>query len=260
MERVPRRCSLPWASAPNKRMDEEQIGGLVAKLCPTFCDPKDCSLPGFSVHGIFPARILEGVAISFSRGSSPPRDRTWVFCIASGFFTNWATREAIHIWRANGEEQNEVSKEKGRCFAEGPMKMLKNGELKESRKNLEVTVKNELLIAFELGNMGFPSSTEAPVELAWIRSAASWHTAFPRQVWRPRTEAAYDGDYPGWGLTKCNRRVGWEGLSGACKDVLERDSLFWGPLVAKPDNRALSRVHGCFPLAAISGRQACFEG
>ena len=46
----------------------------VAQLCPTLCDPKDCSLPGFSVHGIFQARILGWVAISFSRGSSQPKD------------------------------------------------------------------------------------------------------------------------------------------------------------------------------------------
>ena len=42
----------------------------------------DCKLPGSSVHGIFQARVLEWVAISFSRGSSQPRDRTWVSCIA----------------------------------------------------------------------------------------------------------------------------------------------------------------------------------
>ena len=42
------------------------------------CDPMDCSLPGSSVHGIFKARVLEWVAISFSRGSSQPRDQTWV--------------------------------------------------------------------------------------------------------------------------------------------------------------------------------------
>ena len=42
-----------------------------------FCDPLDCSPPGSSIHGIFQARILEWVAISFSRGSSSPRDRTW---------------------------------------------------------------------------------------------------------------------------------------------------------------------------------------
>ena len=46
--------------------------------CPTVCNPMDCSPPGSSVHGIFLARILEWVAISSSRRSSPPRDQTWV--------------------------------------------------------------------------------------------------------------------------------------------------------------------------------------
>ena len=63
-------------------------GGLVAKCCPTLCDPMDSSLPGSSVHGILQARILEWVAISFARGSSQLRDRTPVFCIAFRFFTN----------------------------------------------------------------------------------------------------------------------------------------------------------------------------
>ena len=45
-------------------------------LCPTVCNPTDCSLPDSSVHGISQARILEWVAISYSRGSSPPRDWT----------------------------------------------------------------------------------------------------------------------------------------------------------------------------------------
>ena len=58
------------------------------------CDPMDCSLPASSVHGIFQARILDWVATFFSWGSSLPRDRIPVFCIADGFFTFWATREA----------------------------------------------------------------------------------------------------------------------------------------------------------------------
>ena len=66
---------------------------LVAQSCLTFCDPMNCSLPGSSVHGIFQARILEWVAISFSRGSSQPRVQTWVSCIAGRFFTIWTTRE-----------------------------------------------------------------------------------------------------------------------------------------------------------------------
>ena len=53
----------------------------------------DCSLTGSSIHGIFQARILEWVAISFSRGSSPPRDRIQVSCIVGRLFTVWATRE-----------------------------------------------------------------------------------------------------------------------------------------------------------------------
>ena len=53
----------------------------------------DCSLPGSSVHGIFQARVLEWVAISFSRESSPPRDRTQVSRIVGIHFTVWATRE-----------------------------------------------------------------------------------------------------------------------------------------------------------------------
>ena len=46
----------------------------VAQSCPTLCDPMDCSLSGSSVHGIFQARVLEWIAISFSRGSSQPRN------------------------------------------------------------------------------------------------------------------------------------------------------------------------------------------
>jgi len=65
----------------------------VAQLCMTLCDPMDYSLPGSSVHGIFQARVLEWVAISFSRGSSQPRDWTQVSLIVSRRFTVWATRE-----------------------------------------------------------------------------------------------------------------------------------------------------------------------
>ena len=58
----------------------------VAQSCPTLCDPRDCSPPGSSVHGILQARILEWVAISFSRGSSRPRNQTQVSHIASRCF------------------------------------------------------------------------------------------------------------------------------------------------------------------------------
>ena len=67
---------------------------LVAKLCLTHCSPTDCSPPGSSVHGVFQARILERVAISFARRSSRPRDRTCVSCIGRWILHCWATREA----------------------------------------------------------------------------------------------------------------------------------------------------------------------
>ena len=66
----------------------------VTQSCPTLWDPMGCSLSGSSIHGILQARVLEWIAISFSRRSSRPRNRTWVFCIAGRRFTIWATRKA----------------------------------------------------------------------------------------------------------------------------------------------------------------------
>ena len=60
--------------------------------CPTLCNPMDCSLPGSSVRGIFQARVLEWVAVFFSKRSSQPRDWIQVLCII------WATREAPNIF------------------------------------------------------------------------------------------------------------------------------------------------------------------
>ena len=67
----------------------------VAQSCPTLCDPMDYSLPGSSVHGIFQARVLKWVAISFSRGSSGPRDQTWVSCIVGRVFTVSAIEKSL---------------------------------------------------------------------------------------------------------------------------------------------------------------------
>ena len=84
---------LEQASPPELVPDMEKM--KVAQSCPTLCNPMDCSLPGSSVHGILQARILEWVAIPFSRGSSQPRNWTRVSGIAGGFFTSWATREGL---------------------------------------------------------------------------------------------------------------------------------------------------------------------
>ena len=65
----------------------------VAKLGSTLCDLMDCSLPGSSVHGISQTRILERIAISFSRESYQSRDQTHVSCISRWIPYHWATRE-----------------------------------------------------------------------------------------------------------------------------------------------------------------------
>ena len=111
---------LPFASLadlPNQEMEPESLKSLalargffttsatweallltwsevnLTQLCPTLCNPM-----GYAVYGILQARILEWVAFPFSRGSSQPRDQTQVSCIAGGFFTSWATREAQEYW------------------------------------------------------------------------------------------------------------------------------------------------------------------
>ena len=67
-----------------------------SQSCLTLYDPMDCSLPGSSIHGIFQARVLEWIAISFSRGSSRPSNQTRVSHIAGRLFTIWATRKALN--------------------------------------------------------------------------------------------------------------------------------------------------------------------
>ena len=66
----------------------------VTQSCPTLCDSMNCSLPGSSVHWIFPARILEWFAISFSRGSSRFRDQAHASCLCRQILYHWTTREA----------------------------------------------------------------------------------------------------------------------------------------------------------------------
>jgi len=75
---------------------KQRHGGLVAKSCLILVTPMDFSLPDFSIHGILQTRILDWIAISFSRGSSTPRDRTQVSCIAGRHFIDWATYTKHH--------------------------------------------------------------------------------------------------------------------------------------------------------------------
>ena len=68
---------------------------LISLSCPALRNPMDYSPPASSIHGILQARIMEWVAIPFSRGSSQPRDQTQVSHMAGRFFIIWATREAL---------------------------------------------------------------------------------------------------------------------------------------------------------------------
>ena len=82
--------------APGGLMCETE-SSEVAQSCLTLCDPVDCSPPGSSVHGILQARILEWVAVSFSRGSSWPRGWTQVSCSAGRHVNLWATRGDVYL-------------------------------------------------------------------------------------------------------------------------------------------------------------------
>ena len=97
-------CSLYWGCYVKHH--ESKVKVLAAQSPKTLHNPVDCSPPGSSVHGTFQARILKGVVVSFSRGSSWPRDWTQVPHITGRFFTIWATREALkHL----EDKQNTIS-------------------------------------------------------------------------------------------------------------------------------------------------------
>ena len=85
--------------------DPTDVGNLIsqcvcvcAQSCPTLCGLMNGSPPGSSVHGIFQARILDWGAIPFSRGTSQPRDRTWVSHIADRFLIVWAPKLLTFIF------------------------------------------------------------------------------------------------------------------------------------------------------------------
>ena len=88
---------------------------MLLQSSPILCDPMDYSSPGFSVHGILQTRILEWVAISFPRGSSQPRDQTYISYTAGKFFTTEPPGEAHSAntsGRKKGKERAKESKRK----------------------------------------------------------------------------------------------------------------------------------------------------
>ena len=92
--------SLHWGHYSFRAYDIYGYCCLVTLSCPTLCHRMDCSLPGSSVHGISQARILQWAAISFSRGSSQPKDWNHVFCKFPAFQLDsyhWAIGKALYL-------------------------------------------------------------------------------------------------------------------------------------------------------------------
>ena len=117
---------IPWMGEKKKKQGRKKpfvtkkIVCSVSQLCPALYNTLDCSPPGSSVHGIYQARILKWIAISFSRGSSQPRDWTSVFCVscnAGRFFTCWAIREPLLTWYINVNTYlNTMQKYQSKCL------------------------------------------------------------------------------------------------------------------------------------------------
>ena len=152
-------------------------------LCPTLCNPVDCGLPGFSVSGVLQARILEWVVIPFSRGSSWPGDWTQVSCIAGGFFTNWATREALRKHKHSYKE----------AYTLGTAKILGNHLIQIIKENLFVKVNNHPPIPLFYKQNKYLLSSLSPSLLSFFLklfiflSHAIWHVGslFPNQGLNP---------------------------------------------------------------------------
>ena len=82
---------------------------LVAELSPTLCDQMDCSPPGSSVHGVLQAKILEWIAMPFSRGSSQPRDQTHVSSTEGRFFTAETSGKSSLICRLSQSPEAKIA-------------------------------------------------------------------------------------------------------------------------------------------------------
>ena len=103
-----------------------EVKTTVTQMCLTLCVPKD-----YMVHGTPQARTLGWVAFPFSRGSSQPRDRTLVFCMAGRFFTNWATREekSIEYFKEKGWEPERLGCTCAHSIFVSPPVWLSSGQI-----------------------------------------------------------------------------------------------------------------------------------
>ena len=149
--------------------------------------PHDCSLPGSSVHGIFQARILEWVAISFSRGSFWPRDWTQVFCIVGRRLTVWATRKAPAHYSISSSTL--LSPVPSRKKKESSMRIAEN---------------NYSWLAEEPGRL--QSTGSLRVAHDWATSLSLFTLLHWRRKWRP-TPVFLPGESQGrWSLMGCRLR------------------------------------------------------
>ena len=90
--------NIPWGEKSPSKIPACVYAKSI-QSCPTLCNPMDCSPPGSSVHGILQTRILEWVAMPFSKEFSWPRDQIYISCIAGGFFT---TEPLVKKWLLMG--------------------------------------------------------------------------------------------------------------------------------------------------------------
>ena len=103
----------------------QSVKALVTESYLTLCNPMDCRPPGSSVHGIVQARILEWIAISFSRGSSRPRYQTWVSRTAGRLFTVLAHQGGclvmvhLHMMQVTREARNAPTESRSKCQSRG---------------------------------------------------------------------------------------------------------------------------------------------
>ena len=134
---------LCWTLWGSTRLGSAPCVCTDAQSCPALCDPMDCSPPGSSVHGIFQARILELVALSYSRGSSRPRDWTHISvspALAGQFFTyHCTTCETLCsmgllllwdlAWRGSPHLQHDAVTAQGRSSREEEVNQQAHGKV-----------------------------------------------------------------------------------------------------------------------------------
>ena len=139
-------------------LSETVVVVLVTQSCPTLCDCTDYRPPGSSIHGILQARILEWVAIPFSRGSSRPRDQTQASYTASRFFTIWATGK---IWNIG------ITQRLGSCVFYGSCQSASCLYLDKEEISVTVTTARNCFLLFSYLLLGNPWSKYRIV--GWIK-------------------------------------------------------------------------------------------